>query len=287
MTQISLPHNPQAGQSENIGQIMANLQAILAVVNGDLRDDNFAAEGTANIKVGRLGQSGADPDEALVWDSATGRWVPNKLKPSMLQQEGATANQYMVWDDTNSKWVPSTLNLTGGVVVDRKTTQKDVVNTVAETDLFDGELLLTGNTLGIGGFVLLVAGGDYLNNSGAVQTIRLRLKLGATTIWDSGVSSSFAANAARRHWALMALIANTGATNSQMAMGIFHQGQPGTPTTGWGFIATQSDGTGFGGTAAEDTTADKALALTLVHSAANANLSMRLEKAQLMAFKRA
>jgi O-acetyl-ADP-ribose deacetylase (regulator of RNase III) len=43
MTAIVLPNNPQPGGAEDITQVNANFAAILAVVNGDLRNDNFNA----------------------------------------------------------------------------------------------------------------------------------------------------------------------------------------------------------------------------------------------------
>lgn len=43
MTQINIPHRPNPGDPEDIGQILADFDAITNVVNSDLRDDNISA----------------------------------------------------------------------------------------------------------------------------------------------------------------------------------------------------------------------------------------------------
>jgi microcystin-dependent protein len=44
MTQVVLPYRPVAGDPEDISQILADFDAILNVLNGQLKDDNFAAD---------------------------------------------------------------------------------------------------------------------------------------------------------------------------------------------------------------------------------------------------
>jgi hypothetical protein len=44
MTLITLPYSPVDGDPEDISEIMANFNAILAVVNGGLQNDNVAAD---------------------------------------------------------------------------------------------------------------------------------------------------------------------------------------------------------------------------------------------------
>ena len=82
--------------------------------------------------------------------------------------------------------------------------------------------------------------------------------------------------AARRALTVDLLLANRGATNSQALGGrIDLSALP--ATTGLGDFAAASAVVGavFSGTAAEDSTVAKALAVTVQHSAANANLSVR------------
>src|SRR5690242_21569013 len=50
------------------------------------------------------------------------------------------------------------------LVIARKTTAKDVVNSVAETDLLNGEITVAGGQIGATGKLILTAYGDCLNN---------------------------------------------------------------------------------------------------------------------------
>ena len=73
MTQVVLPNRPIPGDPEDISQIMANFDAILTVLNGDVRNDNLAAG--AAVAVSKLA-SGAAGDRletigaAVVWQKA-------------------------------------------------------------------------------------------------------------------------------------------------------------------------------------------------------------------------
>lgn len=105
------------------------------------------------------------------------------------------------------------------VVTQRKTTTKTVSNTVTETDLLNGEFSVAAGKLGTTGHLFLSAWGTALNNSGATQNAaELKLKLGATTLFDTGnaVANGWAANASAFDWFVFAEIMNT-ATNAQVA----------------------------------------------------------------------
>lgn len=174
--------------------------------------------------------------------------------------------------------------------IDVKTTQKDVVNTNAETDLLNGEIALGADWLGPNGFAILDASGDILNNSGTTPTITLRIKLGTTTLW-AATTGAMSSNANRGFWYAHIVIFNAAATNAQKMSGFIHATAIGTAAaTGEGGYAGTGAGVGLingvmGGTAAEDTTALKNLAFTAQWSTANANESMRLNRAVLHAFK--
>jgi hypothetical protein len=71
MTQVVLPHRPVTGDPEDVSEIMADLDAILAVVNGDLKDDNIAV--AANILVAKLA-AGANGDRLEMVDTVP-TWV--------------------------------------------------------------------------------------------------------------------------------------------------------------------------------------------------------------------
>jgi hypothetical protein len=58
LTQISLPFNEVLGGLEDISHVMADFSAILAVVNGDIRNDNAnAAAAIAYSKLNLRSQS--------------------------------------------------------------------------------------------------------------------------------------------------------------------------------------------------------------------------------------
>ena len=161
----------------------------------------------------------------------------------------------------------------GGGALTRSATLLDVVNSAAETTLFSATI--PANMLASDRSARLTLIGDYLNNSGANATLRVRAKFGATTLWDD-TSANIATNATRRALTVDLLLANRGATNSQALGGrIDLSALP--ATTGLGDFAAASAVVGavFSGTAAEDSTVAKTLAVTVQHSAANANLSVR------------
>jgi len=178
----------------------------------------------------------------------------------------------------------------GGVQADRRNSTKDVVNTTTETDLLNGDIDIPANALGPNGIALLFAEGDWLNNSGATPTITLKVKLGATTIWAATSGAIPSSGAARGFWSACIAIQNAGATNSQLLVGSFSANQQGssaasTGTGGWGSGNLIIAEAAMGGSAAEDTTSLKNLALTVTWSAANANNSIRNHRAILNVLK--
>ena len=74
MTLVTLPYRSQlqAGQPEDIGMVLADMDAILAVVNGDLRNDNFSS--SAGLDIGKLGITGVRDGTKYLRDDAT--WQP-------------------------------------------------------------------------------------------------------------------------------------------------------------------------------------------------------------------
>lgn len=66
------------GLAEDVGDVLANFQAIAAVMNGNLDDANIKAG--AGIVLSKLGQSGAVDGDVPIWDSATAAWKPNAAR---------------------------------------------------------------------------------------------------------------------------------------------------------------------------------------------------------------
>lgn len=194
---------------------------------------------------------------------------------------GATEGQVPVWDNTAQLWQPGTPALS----IYRKLTEKDVVNTVTETDLLNGEISIAAGEMVTNKTVRCTILGDYLNNSGANRTLDLAVKLGATTLWKDTVTgtNSIGPGASRRPFRLTFEISNLGADDSQFMAGFFWLGAMGAATTGLGDFSeavgpdTDQWGGSFAGSSAEDTSSAKALVVTATHPAANANLSVRLK----------
>lgn len=148
-----------------------------------------------------------------------------------------------------------------------------IVNTVTETSIFSESI--PANALGTARGLLITCGGDLQNNSGGTASITLKIKLGATTIYDSGTSATMASNVTFRAWSLWFILANKSATNSQDMVGAFLLGGTASPpTTGVGGLAASGPIMGpIKGTAAEDTTSAKTLDVTITLSTASANYS--------------
>ena len=181
----------------------------------------------------------------------------------------------------------------------RKTSQKQVVNTTTETDLLNGEFTVAAGALGTNGVLRLTAYGDVVNNTGSAQNpIRWKLKLGATTILDTGAvaSAGWQFQSLRYPFRWVVEIANLGATNSQWTSAMFQMMMSGGASTviasGW----TTGEGNQYsvnasisptligiaaqgGASSAVDTTVAQALALTAINPVASANLDVTLKGA--------
>lgn len=162
----------------------------------------------------------------------------------------------------------------GLAILDRVGGPVGPVNTVAETDLY--RKTVAANTIGATGGLRLLLAGDYLNNSGGGVTQRLKLKFGATTVFDTGTGTAAfgpASNANRGFWYFDVLLLNT-AANAQVLRCRCGQG---VQQLASGAVAlTQAANYYPGvGSATEDTTANKDIAVTCTLSVANANFDTR------------
>lgn len=161
--------------------------------------------------------------------------------------------------------------------VHRETADVTVGNTTTETSIVNAGSGFTvpGGALGTNRLVELVIEGTYLNNTGATRNLQIKVKYGATTAIDATISTiTQSANA--RSFRLTVRLYADGATNDQRATLEALFSAPGTPATGTGGF---SDGstcfTGrVTGDAAEDSTADKVLNVTVTHSTNDANLTL-------------
>jgi len=71
MTQVVLPYRPVAGDPEDVSQIMADFDAILTVLNGDVRNDNISA--LAAIAITKL--AGGNAGDVLEMAGSVPTWT--------------------------------------------------------------------------------------------------------------------------------------------------------------------------------------------------------------------
>lgn len=153
------------------------------------------------------------------------------------------------------------------------------VSSTAEQTLCS--LTVPAGTLGTAGKCVLELVGDITNNSGGANSYQLKVKFGATTAYDK--TSSFSTGTQPRPLVIRVHLCALGATNAQRLTTELYHGYLLTATVGngdWGDF----NGRAFTmqGTAAEDSTAAKALAVTVQNSVSNANINWRLYSAKLV-----
>jgi hypothetical protein len=171
----------------------------------------------------------------------------------------------------------------------RKVTPKTVVNTITETDLLNGEITIDAGAMSTQRLLRLTAWGDLINNSGATQASpRWKLKLGGTVLLDTNtIAAVWQTATSRWGWRVRAEIHNLTAATQWAYLQAEFSGSlvpnlNAAFATGEGVIGTNgnSQAHGYAGaSAAIDTTVARALALTVINPAANANLDVTLKAA--------
>lgn len=148
-----------------------------------------------------------------------------------------------------------------------------VVNTAAETTIYTKDL---PTDLEPGDVLRLTLLGDFLNNTGASQSMRLKVKLGATTMVDSTAGTTIGSNANRRDFRFDALLTIISTVSESLDL----DARIGQINALWTTSAIYS--MMDRGLAAEDVAAaPKALAVTWQHGVANALLDLRIHSAIL------
>jgi hypothetical protein len=207
----------------------------------------------------------------------------NLLPPFQIQGYPADATKYL---NGTGGWTAPTVNA-ALPTLRTKLTQKEVVNTAAKTDLLNGEITIPANSMSAQGAIRFWMNGDYVNNTGTFQTLALELKLGATVLWDSGVSGSISANAlTSRAWYCEGLIQALNSTSAQRGGGFFTLGAAKATTVGIGGLGDVSSAyyqqAGHFDTIAGAVPMNAAQAFTfsVTHSVAHASLTIRLDYAR-------
>lgn len=154
----------------------------------------------------------------------------------------------------------------------KNATQQVVVNDATEQTIFSATI--TGGSMTSTGMVKCRIAAQILNNSGATKTVTIKVKYGATTLYGD-VTAAFGTGTAVRAFWMEFILANQNSTSAQIVNGLIVFGYLEQAATGIGDLTTDEIGalTPFNGTATEDSTGDKTLAVTIQFSAAHANTS--------------
>jgi len=165
--------------------------------------------------------------------------------------------------------------MTAPVLLNADPVENDIVNTNAETDLLS--YTVPANTLGTTHALRVSISCDYFNNSGANRTFVLKIKYGSTTMYND-TSDSIAVLSSRRPVTIDFILFPKNATNSQGVVGMITLSGVGLATTGFGDLATDEvlvETPFVGANASEDSTTSLALKVTITHSLADPNISLR------------
>jgi hypothetical protein len=224
MTLITLPNRPVPGGAEDISQVMADFDAIVAVVNGNLDDSNIAL--AAAIKRAKLDFGGglvdADISPTAAIQLSKLATIPGVMVATKVSDLGAGSDgrQALI------RLMPTTYNAGGATVLPAATiTVGDTTDfpTSATVTTPNGTLTYTGKTAttltGVTGgagtlaanAVITLASGTPA--SGSYDYVALTYD-GVAAKWLSDVSSFFVDN-----WGANIASLNTWSTFSQTAMG--------------------------------------------------------------------
>ena len=185
----------------------------------------------------------------------------------------------MVWyDNTTTRW--RTLGqwasgATATTVIDRVTTQVDIVNTSVESTLYSYSLV--GGTLGANGILRLTIHGDFLNDSGSTAAFDFILKLGGVVVWKDNSSDFADAGTTRLPWTLVLYIHNRNSESSQYVGGQLIVGTATLGTTGISFASNDEINaiSPISATSAINTASTQTLSFHIDHATANAQISCR------------
>ena len=237
----------------------------MALMRGTLVSFN-PATGLASLRI-----DGSDPQ------TLDGVTVSSAIRPEVL-----LANRRLLVDtgasgETGELLVVAVDGLRDPAIA-RAAALLDIVNTLAESTVFSATV--PANTLGTDRAVRALLIADYLNNTLANQTLRLKVKLGATTLYDD-ITGALATNAARRAVRIEAVIAAQNSASVQSLGGSVSVSAAGGTTSGLGDLAGVTVYTPLTGVAAENSGNALTFAITITHSAANGALSFRRQYAVL------
>ena len=166
----------------------------------------------------------------------------------------------------------------GAPVLNRVLAALNVASSTAETQVYG--FTIDANKLGTDKGVRVRFFGTYLNNSGSVRTLRIRVKLGGTILYDETVGTTILIpiSVNRRGVVFDLQLFNAGAANSQKMGGRISISDSTGATAGVGSLDRDTKNAeglyeaAIFGTSAVDTTSNRLFEITVQHSASNASL---------------
>jgi hypothetical protein len=148
-------------------------------------------------------------------------------------------------------------------VLDRATTEQEVVNSFAETAVYTYNV--PANTLSSNRALRVTMTGSYLDNAGGSHNFTTKLKLGGTTV-ATFVNASVGGVATRLPVELVAKVNANAATNSQRALATLEYGTGAADGSSGAVLRTAAQHAAV----AEDASTILALVITVTHSLNNA-----------------
>lgn len=224
---------------------------------------------TANLGYGVNSVAGTGDYQTIVHNDLSGNTTGAFFK-------GATGTHNVFWPNTGDIG-----HVTGLLDVQTSVGALSASNTTEQTIY---TFTVPAGTMGANGLLRLKFWAIYFNNSGGTDTLRIKIKFGGTTLYDS-TTAAIAAGAQTRDLIIDFDLFNVAATNLQRGNGECALGSAQNATTGVGDLATAAAippvPIRTGGAGALDTTADQALAITLTCTTSNANIGVALRKGTL------
>jgi len=162
----------------------------------------------------------------------------------------------------------------------RVAAQLMIANDSTEKDVFS--YAVPAGLLGTTGALRLMIVGRYHNGTGANRDLTLRIKFGATTLFDDAIPA-IPSNVAWRPFFLSVLLVNQNSASAQVLGGKISLGDYDGATAGIGDLADSiiMSHSPIHGTAAENSAAARDLKVTIQHSLASASLEFVREYAVL------
>lgn len=192
------------------------------------------------------------------------------------------------YDTDTEDWVNLKVDSSGRLIIapispiirlyNRASAQLNIVNSVAETIFYS--FTITGGDLSTNKVLHIKIIGDYFNNRGASSRVTVKIYLNDSVIYED-ISVSFTNNVARIPYIFDLLLANQNVVNSQVLGGNLRFGVPDGATIGIGDMGTDEIrlDTPIFGVSTEDTSSDLLFKITITHTDAHANTSMRRQYA--------